>query len=166
MLYNGLRMMELQGFAFAGGERTAPLDAARNFALGRRGYAFADLFVPARLAQLDAEFRRELAGSDAGLAARFEAYRGGATGAAPEDSELLIAVARHLSRFVAELFGNLGPRQRLLDVAAREAAVFRMKEFIRRRTIKKHGAGTIATTEAPALREKVARLAAELAPAP
>ena len=164
MLYNGPRMDELPRFAFAGGERTAPLDAARNFALGRPGYRFADLFVPARLAQLDAEFRRELAAADAALSARFEAYRGGASGEPPEDSELLIAVARHLSRFVAELFGNLGPRQHLLDVAAREAAIFRMKEFISRRAIKKHAAGTIPTDEAPALREAVARLAAELVP--
>src|SRR5205814_650458 len=143
----------------------APRDAARNFALGRPGYGFADLFVPARLAQLDAEFRAELAAADPALAARFAAYRGGVSGTPPEDSELLIAVARHLSRFVAELFGNQGPRQRLLEVAAREAAVFRMKEFIARRAIKKHAAGSVPTAEAPALRHAVSELAAELEPA-
>jgi NADPH-dependent glutamate synthase beta subunit-like oxidoreductase/NAD(P)H-flavin reductase len=158
-------MTDLQGFAFAGGQGAAPLDARRNFALGRPGYTFADLFVPARLAELDTAFRMELAAADAPLAARFEAYRGGGSAGPVEDSELLIAVARHLSRFVAALFGNLGPRQRLLDAASGEAAVFRMKEFISRRAIKKHAAGTIPAAEAPALREAVGKLAAERGPA-
>src|SRR3954464_12290257 len=130
MLYNQFLMTELQGFAFAGGERSAPLDAKRNIALGRPGYWFADLFVPARLAELDQGFRAELAAADPALSARFETYRGGASGEPTEDSELLIAVARHLSRFVAVLFRNEGPRQSLLNVAAHEASVFRMKEFI------------------------------------
>jgi hypothetical protein len=120
MLYNGVAMTELHGFAFAGGERSAPLDAERNFSLGRPGYSFADLFVPARLAELDAAFRAELGAADPDLAARFEAYRGGASGDPIADSELLIAVARHLSGFVAVLFGNQQPRQRLLEVAGRD----------------------------------------------
>jgi NADPH-dependent glutamate synthase beta subunit-like oxidoreductase/NAD(P)H-flavin reductase len=157
-------MIELQGFAFSGGERSAPRDAKRNFPLGIAGYSFADTFVPARLAQLDAEFRQALAAADPALAARFEAYRGGATLVAPEDSELLIAVARHLSPFLARLFGNEGPRQALLDVAAREQAIFAMKEFISRRAIKKHAPGTIPTAEAPALRAAVHQLATELVP--
>jgi NADPH-dependent glutamate synthase beta subunit-like oxidoreductase/NAD(P)H-flavin reductase len=158
-------MTDLQGFAFAGGERSAPPDARRNFALGRPGYSFADLFVPARLAELDTAFRMELAAADPGLAAQFEAYRGGAAGVPTEVSELLIAVARHLSRFVAALFGDQGPRQRLVDVASREAAIFRLKEFIARRAIKKHAAGSIPAGEAPALREAVGAVAATLEPA-
>jgi hypothetical protein len=159
-------MTDLQGFAFAGGERSAPLDAKRNFALGRPGYCFADLFAPARLAELDTAFRMELAAADPELAARFEAYRGGAAGEPTADSELLIAVSRHLSRFVAVLFGNQAPRQRLLDVAGREAAVFRMKEFVARRAIKKHAAGTIDGAEAPGLREAVAKLGRSWHPRP
>jgi hypothetical protein len=79
-------MTDLQGFAFAGGQGAAPLDARRNFALGRPGYTFADLFVPARLAELDTAFRMELAAADAPLAARFEAYRGGGSAGPVEDS--------------------------------------------------------------------------------
>jgi hypothetical protein len=98
-------MHELHGFAFAGGERSAPPHAGRNFPLGRPGYRFADLFVPARLAELDGEFRRTLAEADPALAERFEAYRAGATLAPPEDSELLIAVGGAQSPVDAQLFG-------------------------------------------------------------
>ena len=87
-------MIELSGFAFAGRERSAPSDASRNFALARPGYRFADLFVPARLAQLDVDFRRELAEAEPPLAARFEAYRGGATLVSIDESELLLLVVR------------------------------------------------------------------------
>jgi NADPH-dependent glutamate synthase beta subunit-like oxidoreductase/NAD(P)H-flavin reductase len=157
-------MLELQGFAFAGGERSAPADATRDFALGLSGYTFADLFVPARLAQLDGDFRRGLAAADPALSVRFEAYRAGAALEPPEDGELLIAVARHLSPFVAALFGNQQPRQKLIDLAAREQAIFRMKEFNARRALKKHPTGSIPPAEAPTLRAEVKRLAESLTP--
>jgi NADPH-dependent glutamate synthase beta subunit-like oxidoreductase/NAD(P)H-flavin reductase len=142
-------------FAFASGERTAPVDTGRDFALGRDGYTFSDLFRPPRLAALDADFRRELAAADPDLGARFEAYRAGATLAPPEDSELLIAVARHLSAFVAALFKVEEGRRRLLYRGASEQLVFRLKEFIARRAIKKYGPGAIPADEAPALRQAV-----------
>ena len=69
------------------------------------GLSYADLYRSEPLARLDERFRRELAQADADLGARFEAYRAGADLTPVEESELLIAAARHLSRFLARLFG-------------------------------------------------------------
>ncbi len=142
----------------------APADAGRNLPLGRPGYTTRDLYDPARLRALDAEFRRDLAAADAELAARFERYRAGADLAPPQDADLLIAVARHLARFVAELFRVQTQRQALLDHGAREQAVFRMKEFVARRAIKKYGPDTLPDVPAAVLRQEAHRLAARVAP--
>src|SRR5581483_1437356 len=92
------------GFAFAAGAGVAPVSAERSFALGIAGVTYADLHDPAALAALDGRFRTALGAEDPALAARFEAYRAGAKLPPPEESELLIAVARPLSAFVARLF--------------------------------------------------------------
>src|SRR5262245_49366501 len=88
--------------------------AARDFALGIAGYSYGDLYEPASLGELDALFRRELGAADAALAAAFEAWRAGATLPGPDESELLIAVARHLGAFVARLWKIEPARQALL----------------------------------------------------
>ncbi|RMD81688.1 MAG: pyridine nucleotide-disulfide oxidoreductase, partial [Candidatus Dadabacteria bacterium] len=69
------------------------------------GFTYGDLYDPGRLAELDGHFRKRLAENDPELAKRFEAYRAGAELGPVEESELLIAVARHLSRFLAWMFG-------------------------------------------------------------
>ena len=86
------------------------------------GFRYGDLFEPERLAALDAAFRADLNGLDAALAQRFESYRAGAPLSPPEESELLIAVARVLARFVARLFDIGQVHQALLDRAMHEAA--------------------------------------------
>jgi NADPH-dependent glutamate synthase beta subunit-like oxidoreductase/NAD(P)H-flavin reductase len=127
-----------EGFAFAAGKGSAPESEERNFALGVAGFRYGDLYEPEKLAQLDAKFRVELAGADAELAKKFEAYRAGETLTPPAESELLIAVARPLGKFVARLFRVEKEHQALLDRAAREDVIFRMKTFIARRAIKKY----------------------------
>ncbi len=146
-------------FAFAALGPSAPADLGRDLPLGRAGYTIKDLYDPRRLQELDADFRRDLATADPTLAQRFEQFRAGATLPPPQDGDLLIAVARHLSLFLAQLFRLGEARQTLLDVAAREQVVFRMKEFIARRAIKKHPPGTIPADDAPALRQAVRTLA-------
>jgi NADPH-dependent glutamate synthase beta subunit-like oxidoreductase/NAD(P)H-flavin reductase len=125
---------------------------------------YGDLHDPAALAALDARFRAEVAKEDPTLSARFEAYRAGAQLRPPEESELLIAAARPLSRFVAGLFRVERELQTLLDFAAREQAVFRLKEFVARRAGKKYPTGTVPADEAPALRAQVQALCARALP--
>ena len=123
---------------------------------------YGDLHDPVSLAALDQRFRAALAEEDPSLAARFDAYRAGAQLRPPDEAELLIAAARPLSRFVARLFRVEGGRQALLDLAEREQAVFRLKEFVARRAGKKYPAGSVAGPEAPGLRAEVKALCARV----
>ncbi|HVZ85975.1 MAG TPA: FAD-dependent oxidoreductase [Polyangia bacterium] len=106
--------------------------------MGIEGYRYGDLYEPLKLAALDELFRAELAAADEGLSKRFEAYRAGEVVTHPQESALLIEVARPLGAFVARLFGVESARQKLLDVASREAAIFRLKHFIVRRASKRY----------------------------
>ena len=105
-----------------------------------------------------------LAAGDAALAGRFTAYRDGATLTPPEESALLIEVARPLGAFVARLFRVEPQRQALLDVAAREAAIFRMKHFVVRRASKKYPEEKVPADDPAALRDSVRKLAADSFP--
>jgi NADPH-dependent glutamate synthase beta subunit-like oxidoreductase/NAD(P)H-flavin reductase len=149
-----------EGFAFAAGKGQVPESSERNFALGLPGFRFGDLFDAEKLAELDARFRAELTAADAELAQKLEAYRAGETLSPPAESELLIAAARPLARFVARLFGVEKEHEALLDRAAREDVVFRMKAFIARRAIKKYPETGLPADEPSALRTQVRSLCA------
>jgi NADPH-dependent glutamate synthase beta subunit-like oxidoreductase/NAD(P)H-flavin reductase len=148
-------------FAFANGAGNAPRDEGRSFPLGIDGFRYGDLYEPARLSELDARFRAELGARDAPLAARFASYRDGAALTPPEESSLLVEVARHLGPFVARLFGVEAARQAQVDAAAREAAIFAMKTFIARRAAKKYPADKLPVDDPAVLRAAVAALCAE-----
>ncbi len=106
--------------------------------LGVPGYSFADLFAPARLFALDADFRRLVATEDAALGARYEAWREGEALAPEPESELLLAVAPKLAGFVAKLFGIERQWRVGYDEAARAEAWLRFKdEFVKRRAAKR-----------------------------
>jgi NADPH-dependent glutamate synthase beta subunit-like oxidoreductase/NAD(P)H-flavin reductase len=149
-----------EGFAFAAGKGSAPESPERNFGLGIDGFRYADLYEPEKLAELDARFRAELAAAEPELAKTLEAYRAGETLTPPAESELLIAAARPLGRFVARLFRVQKEDQALLDRAAREDVIFRMKTFIARRAIKKYPETGLPADEPSALRTAVRSLCA------
>jgi NADPH-dependent glutamate synthase beta subunit-like oxidoreductase/NAD(P)H-flavin reductase len=142
----------------------APLSSERNYLLGIEGVRYGDLHDPDSLGALDARFRAALAQEDPELSARFEAYRAGGELRPPEESELLIAAARPLSRFVARLFRVEPQRQALLDFAAREQSIFRLKEFVARRAGKRYPSGSVAAAAAPGLRAQVNALCARALP--
>src|SRR6478752_2070095 len=150
----------IHGFGFAAGKGSVPVDEERNFALGVGGFRYGDLFEPERLAALDAAFRAELNGLDAALAQRFESYRAGAPLSPPAESELLIAVARVLARFVARLFDIEQAHQALLDRATHEAVVFELKNFVKRRAISKYPERSLPPETGAALREQLVSLCA------
>ncbi|HEY0463543.1 MAG TPA: FAD-dependent oxidoreductase [Polyangiaceae bacterium] len=149
-----------QGFGFAAGKGSVPVEDHRNFALGVNGFRYGDLFEPERLAALDAAFRAQLNDSDAMLAQRFEGYRAGVPLSPPEESELLIAVARPLSRFVAQLFDVQQAHQALLDRATREAVVFELKNFVKRRAASKYPEHALPPEPAAGLRAELVSLCA------
>jgi len=73
-------------------------------------------------------------------------------------------VARPLGAFVARLFQVESQRQAFLDVAAREAAIFRMKHFVVRRASKKYPEEKVPSDDPAALRDRVRKLAADSFP--
>ncbi|MCK6448325.1 MAG: FAD-dependent oxidoreductase [Planctomycetes bacterium] len=107
---------------------------ARPLSLGVPGFTFADLHRPEKLAELQRSFVADLARADAALAERYQAYLGDQLSLTPpEESQLLIDVGRHVSRFVTKLFGiekeALARRGELVD----RQLVFKVRnEFIKK----------------------------------
>ena len=120
-------------------------------ALGLAGFTFADLHRPARLAALYDLFCDDVRRAEPELWAQWEAYRRHPTAlGAVATSNLIVAMAPHVSRFVTRLFA-VGP-----EAAAMEAAtaayddLFRFKiDFVRRRALPllKGGAHVTASAE-------------------
>ena len=69
-------------------------------------------------------------------------------------------MARPLGAFVARLFGVAPARQAQLDIATREAAIFRLKHFVVRRASKKYPEDKVPADDPAALRDGVRKLAA------
>ncbi len=76
-----------------------------SLTLGIDGFGFADLHQATRLGDLHTRFLEALAGADADLAGRWSRFGAGELELSkPDESQLLIDVARHLSGFLAQLF--------------------------------------------------------------
>ncbi len=111
--------------------------------LNLEGFDHADFFRPERLPDLDRQFDAWLVRRDAELRARYQDYRGGASLARPEESELLISVARELEDFLVAMFGVAASRDALRAAQEREAVVHAFKrEFVKRRIRKKRSEPT------------------------
>ncbi len=122
-------------------------------------FAFDDLYDREGLERLDARFRQSLAEADAALAGRYAAAREApATLSYKEEAELLLAVAPHLDRFVAELFDIEADWDALVSGHRRLAPLFRVKrKFVQRRAMLKVKADEAGTLDGPALEAAVAR---------
>src|SRR3954462_15925806 len=136
-------------------------------ALGVPGYTFADLHEPERLASLYERFCEEAAAADPVLWREWDGYR--QTPDAPRPpvalSNLLIAMAPHVSRFLQRLFDGDTPVSALAAATRAQDDLFRFKvDFVRRRALPllKNGAHVAATPEDDAIVETlIAGAAAE-----
>ena len=131
--------------------------------LGIAGFSYADLHDPDRLAALTAAFDETVRAADPAL---FERYRAHAAQPliGPAESELLLELSAHLSRFVARLFGVAGEAQALRDAAGRDAPLFRVKrDFVQRRVFKKGARDRPHATELASLDAQVRPLLAAAA---
>ncbi|HEX5010211.1 MAG TPA: FAD-dependent oxidoreductase, partial [Planctomycetota bacterium] len=118
--------------------------------LGLPGFTFADLHQPAGLARLFAAFRQQLAAADAPLAGRYETWLGGELLPAKEESELMLAVGRHVSGFLVTLFG-IGPAvqaHRARVAEQRRRFDFRKRFVARRAKVPAAAGDTLAGLEA------------------
>src|SRR5258707_4727457 len=125
--------------------------AAATTALGVRGYPFGDLHDPERLASLSERFCEEVQAADPRFWMEWDAYRQAPD--APRTplalSNLLIAMAPHVSRFVSRLF-QVGPQAEVLARATNaQDDLFRFKvDFVRRRALPLLKGGTHVTSTA------------------
>ena len=122
---------------------TAPPPPAHDetdFPLGLEGFTYGDLHRPARLRALAERFYAELRREDALLHAALAEYlaaRGEHLRGTKAESELLIAAAPHLSRFVARLFNVERERAAHAESILAQTAVFEFKTFVARRAVKR-----------------------------
>ncbi|MDQ1523622.1 MAG: hypothetical protein QOE47_1546, partial [Pyrinomonadaceae bacterium] len=142
--------------------------AGANFPLGMSGFHYGDLYRPERLARLTAAFYAELRQDDATLHAAlmdYTASRGANLRGTRAESELLIAAAPHVSRFVARLFKVEAERAAHAERIRAQDAVFQFKTFISRRALKRVPPEKALTLNADALHDTLTRLLVAVLPA-
>ncbi|HEV2707952.1 MAG TPA: FAD-dependent oxidoreductase [Pyrinomonadaceae bacterium] len=133
---------------------TTPPPSEHDFALGLEGFTYADLYRPARLRLLAERFYAEVARADAALHASLVEYietRGERLAGTKQESELLIAAAPHLSKFVARLFGVEAEMEKLARDIRAQDPIFQFKTFVQRRAAKSFPAERAAALDAEAL---------------
>jgi NADPH-dependent glutamate synthase beta subunit-like oxidoreductase/NAD(P)H-flavin reductase len=122
--------------------------------LGIPGFSFEDLYRPHGLRRLAEHFDAQLTAAEPELFQSFDAYRqsGGKSLTGPAESELLIRVSRHVSAFIARLFGIEAEVDSLARGLKNELPLFDFKrEFITRRVFKKGAAERPTLAEYPSL---------------
>jgi NADPH-dependent glutamate synthase beta subunit-like oxidoreductase/NAD(P)H-flavin reductase len=135
-----------------------PTDHSPTLTLGIPGFSFEDLYRPRGLRRLAERFDATLAEVEPALFQAFDTYRkAGGTGlSGPAESELLIRVSRHVSDFVARLFGIEEAAERLARGLKSELPLFDFKrEFITRRVFKKGATDRPTLAEFPSLDARV-----------
>ena len=135
--------------------------------LGVRGYMFGDLHDPDRLASLYERFCEDVSAADPALWREWDAYRSAPDAPRPPTtlSNLLVAMATHVSRFVTRLFQIQPSVDTLTAITRDQDDLFRFKvDFVRRRVLPlvKGGAHVVSTPEDERV---VARLIGDLAEA-
>jgi NADPH-dependent glutamate synthase beta subunit-like oxidoreductase/NAD(P)H-flavin reductase len=126
--------------------------------LGVPGYTFADLHEPARLASLYDRFCEETSAAEPALWREWDDYRRAPDGSRSPValSNLLIAMAPHVSRFLKRLFDVDAPASAIAEATRAQDDLFRFKvDFVRRRALPllKNGAHVASTPEDDAIVE-------------
>ncbi|HEX8560107.1 MAG TPA: FAD-dependent oxidoreductase [Pyrinomonadaceae bacterium] len=132
-----------------------------DFKLGIEGFTYGDLHRPERLRALAEAFYAEVEREDAALHAALAGYvasRGESLKGTRAESELLIAAAPLLSRFVARLFRVEAERERLAAGIRAQDPVFQFKQFVQRRATKSFPAEKAAAVDAEAADAALERL--------
>jgi NADPH-dependent glutamate synthase beta subunit-like oxidoreductase/NAD(P)H-flavin reductase len=124
------------------------------------GLRFEDLYEPAGLARLDAQFLKDLGSSDPALLGRLAAARADASGLdAKAESQLILDLAGPLEDFLGTLFG-IGAELRALQAQHNALApLYTCKRlFVQRRALKAYGPDKVAAMDADALRRELTAL--------
>ncbi len=132
---------------------------SRDIPLGVSGFTSADLFRADRLRDLYDAFRDQVVAASPAFAEEWEAYRADpdAPRSPVEVSRLLVAMSRHVSVFLARLFGLDETAEALSQATQAQDDLFRFKvEFVRRRVVPMlKGADVRPTVEDQAIVERL-----------
>jgi hypothetical protein len=126
--------------------------------LGIPGYSYTDLYDPERLSSLYERFCEQVGADNPALWAEWDSYRRDPDAPRPPValSNLLIAMAPHVSRFITRLFDVDQPLAAIVRATQEQDALFRFKvDFVRRRALPllKGGAHVVSTPEDDAIVE-------------
>ena len=126
--------------------------AVSTSVLGISGYSFDDLHDPERLSSLYERFCEQVRADNPALWLEWDAYRRAPDAPRPPValSNLLIAMAAHVSVFVRRLFDVDRPARAVADATRAQDDLFRFKvDFVRRRALPllKQGAHAVSTAE-------------------
>ncbi len=126
----------------------------------RHGLSFDDLYDRDGLVRLDSIFLDALGAAEPELRAALEAGRADPAAMTPlAESELMMAVAPHLERFVAELFGIGDELAELVDRHVELAPIYTVKRnFVQRRAVKRTDAETAESLDGEALTREIETL--------
>jgi NADPH-dependent glutamate synthase beta subunit-like oxidoreductase/NAD(P)H-flavin reductase len=135
--------------------------SAHELALGIEGFTYSDLYDPQRLSELCERFYAFVEQQDPTLSEAYARYRQnlGQGLTPPQESELLIKLAPHLSVFVARLFDVEVQVEALRQKTIANDPIFAFrKEFIQRRVLKRLAKGEKAKGELPSLQAQISLL--------
>jgi NADPH-dependent glutamate synthase beta subunit-like oxidoreductase/NAD(P)H-flavin reductase len=120
--------------------------------------SFEDLYARDGLERLDRRFLASLQEGDAALHERLLRARSNPGALAPkQESELLLALAPHLERFVARLFGIEADVEALAAAHRRLAPLYPVKrQFVQRKAMHRYTAQEAAGFDGPALERELA----------
>jgi NADPH-dependent glutamate synthase beta subunit-like oxidoreductase/NAD(P)H-flavin reductase len=126
--------------------------------LGIPGYSYTDLHDPERLSSLYERFCEQVSADNPALWREWDSYRRDPDAPRPPValSNLLIAMAPHVSRFITRLFEVDRPLTAIVRATQEQDALFRFKvDFVRRRALPllKAGAHVASTPEDDAIVE-------------
>ncbi|HXC38872.1 MAG TPA: hypothetical protein VN667_07985, partial [Burkholderiales bacterium] len=129
---------------------TSALAAPLALAFGLR---FEDLYAREGLLRVDAAFTAALRGADAALEARLAAARQDPAALETKaESALLLDIAPHLERFIAELFGIVEASQALAHRHDELAPLYEVKrKFVQRHAVSKYKPAAAQELDGPAL---------------
>jgi NADPH-dependent glutamate synthase beta subunit-like oxidoreductase/NAD(P)H-flavin reductase len=136
--------------------------------LGIPGFAYADLYSPAKLRHLAEAFDRWFAAESPAHHARFEAYRAckGAGMSPVEKSDALLAAAPYVGHFVGQLFGIEKELEGFREVVRRNDPLWRFRKDFAKKRVLRSDAGK-GWTLGPQQGEAVAKAALQaMTPAP
>ncbi|MCG3115795.1 MAG: FAD-dependent oxidoreductase [Candidatus Manganitrophus sp. SA1] len=138
-----------------------------TLSLGIDGWSYADLYDPLRLKELAEMFYRSVEASDPDLGRSYAAYResGGKEISPVDESNLIVALAPHLDRFVSRLFRIEPALSVEVQRAEAEKPIFDFKrDFVIKRALKAIPSSAVAEFDLKKLDRQMEILEGVIAP--